>query len=966
MNDTNDNNDRSQQNGQPHQSRWQRWGPVVLIVVLLAAGAWYFSLIGRGPTGPTADDVAVNNRGVGLMGMFRYAAARDVFAELVEAHPGWHDLRLNLAIATLNRQLEGDEARALELLEAILAEDPNHLAARYCAGLLHYRAGDARALDYLRAVAEADPDDTAVAYFYASALEQAGRHDEALALYRSVIGRNPYLRSAYYRASRVLLRQGRSEEGLAMQEQFQRLEDNPRATTIDFIYTKMGPKGETIAVGITKALPAPAPAGPIFADPQPLAIDGRGWPAAPSPERRLSITAADFGGDARPDLYITGALEGDVPNAVIIAGTMDTAHPLARVRFVNAALWGDYDNDGLTDVYLCRNGANQLWRQSPPGQWQDVTRTTGTAGRDADTVDGAMFDADHDGDLDLFLVNADEPNDLLNNNLDGTFRSIGSQAGVSGDGRPSRQVLVSDLDRDRDVDIVVLHDQPPHDVFINDRLWQYRPADPAPPWATVDLTAIVAGDLDADGQVEVFGRRADGVTWRWTRDDQGHWADQAQRAAADTAPDGHTLALGDFNGDGRLELAASSAGGWEVVAPGEGTRALAPVGALAGWAPVLLEPGRGPSIIGIPTAGGLPVIWGPGSGRHPFLALRFTGKDDSSQEMRSNASGIGVFAAMRTDEQWTAFDTFRATSGPGQSLQPVAIGLGGAPHADFVLIDWPDGVFQSEVNGILPVADAPPRNLAAGHIDTIEEIQRQTSSCPVLFVWDGARYAFVTDLLGVGGLGYMVAPGEYAPPRPWENVLLPDGLMRSREGRFLVKLSEPMEEACYLDVAALVAWDLPPGWRMTLDERMSILGPEPTGEPRFFREEVHPRTVVNDRGTDVAELVRDADLRAAPVGARDHRFLGRLRAPHALTLTFDEPLAGAPVLVIDGWIEYPYSQTMFAAWQAGAAYEAPTLEALGDDGRWHVVYEQFGYPAGMPRRMSIGCPTCPRTPPSCA
>ncbi len=95
-----------------------------------------------------------------------------------------------------------------------------------------------------------------------------------------------------------------------------------------------------------------------------------------------------------------------------------------------------------------------------------------------------MFDADHDGDLDLFLVNADEPNDLLNNNLDGTFRSIGSQAGVSGDGRPSRQVLVSDLDRDRDVDIVVLHDQPPHDVFINDRLWQYRPADPAPPWAT--------------------------------------------------------------------------------------------------------------------------------------------------------------------------------------------------------------------------------------------------------------------------------------------------------------------------------------------------------------------------------------------------------------------------------------------------------------------------------------------------
>ena len=59
------------------------------------------------------------------------------------------------------------------------------------------------------------------------------------------------------------------------------------------------------------------------------------------------------------------------------------------------------------------------------------------------------------------------------------------------------------------------------------------------------------------------------------------------------------------------------------------------------------------------------------------------------------------------------------------------------------------------------------------------------------------------------------------------------------------------------------------------------------------------------------------------------------------------------MLVADGWVEYPYSQTMFAAWQAGAAYEAPTLEARGADGQWHTLLEQFGYPAGMPRRMSV-------------
>ena len=57
--------------------------------------------------------------------------------------------------------------------------------------------------------------------------------------------------------------------------------------------------------------------------------------------------------------------------------------------------------------------------------------------------------------------------------------------------------------------------------------------------------------------------------------------------------------------------------------------------------------------------------------------------------------------------------------------------------------------------------------------------------------------------------------------------------------------------------------------------------------------------------------------------------------------------------MIDGWVEYPYAQTVFAAWQAGAPYPAPTLEARDGDGRWHVVAREFGYPAGMPRRMTL-------------
>ena len=126
--------------------------------------------------------------------------------------------------------------------------------------------------------------------------------------------------------------------------------------------------------------------------------------------------------------------------------------------------------------------------------------------------------------------------------------------------------------------------------------------------------------------------------------------------------------------------------------------------------------------------------------------------------MRTNASGIGARLAVRTGARWTVVDTYRADSGPGQSLQPLMLGLGGAPRIDFVSIDWSDGVLQTEMD------------LAAGSAHIIAETQRQLSSCPVLFSWDGEDWVFVSDLLGVGGIGYALAPGEY-----WSYALAPDG-----------------------------------------------------------------------------------------------------------------------------------------------------------------------------------------------
>jgi Flp pilus assembly protein TadD len=909
-----------------------------------------------------------NNRGVGLMGMFRYAEALDVFAELVRQYPDELDVKVNQAIATLNRQEENDEQLALTLLDDVLSKDPDHLRANYCSGLLRLYLGETReAFEHFKLVADADANDPFAAYYLGQCMEQSGDMDGAARQFERALQLDPYLRSAYYRLSQVYQRLGRVEEAAAMRETFSRMEHNPRAKVVKFIYTRMGSKGEATALDSGEASPPdPLPEGPLFAEPRPLLADDGGakWLAPPA-GRAASITAVDLDRDDDIDIFIAGVLDepDGVKNAVCInrgdgSLVLDREHVLCMIPDIYAALWGDYDNDGHTDVYLCRRGRNMLWRQQPPDnrsdttvQWQDVTEATMSANGEFDTVDGAMFDADHDGDLDLFCVNADGPNELLSNNADGTFRPIAKDAGIAGDGRESRQVLPVDLESDRDLDIVVINAEPPHDVFLNDRLWAYRLPETPLPFIQQWVGAMVAVDCNATGELKFVVSNL-----------------PAPGAAGNGPPRPLTrqAAVVDFDGDGRLdEVAGRSKDSLRVSdCDSDETKILLATGghSIVGWAPVTLHLDAGASIVAALSSSG-PIIWPPGPGRHQFATLQFTGREviSDNRQLRSNASGIGARVAVRFDSTWTMFDTLRQHSGPGQSLQPFAVGLGGRDHIDFVALTWPDGVFQSEVHGVSPAErdgqPLPPRDFRAGSSTLIEETERQVSSCPVLFAWNGTKYEFVTDLLGVGGIGYMLVPGSYAPSRPWENVLLPPDLLQPRDGMFELKLGEPMEEACYLDSARLVGYDLPPGWSMTLDERMGISDPQPTGEARFYREPVLPVRAVNDRGDDVTAAIRGADRLAAPVGEIDHRFTGRLAREHVLTLEFQHvPQGDSLHLIIDGWIEYPYSQTMFGAWQAGATFDAPTLEARSDGGPWQIVIEQFGYPAGMPRQMSMPIP----------
>ena len=75
---------------------------------------------------------------------------------------------------------------------------------------------------------------------------------------------------------------------------------------------------------------------------------------------------------------------------------------------------GDYDNDGLVDMYLvCQDGPNKLYRQVSDWKFEDVTESAGGLDGSDYWGRGATFaDIENDGDLDLYLCNANGPNQL--------------------------------------------------------------------------------------------------------------------------------------------------------------------------------------------------------------------------------------------------------------------------------------------------------------------------------------------------------------------------------------------------------------------------------------------------------------------------------------------------------------------------------------------------------------------------
>ena len=230
----------------------------------------------------------------------------------------------------------------------------------------------------------------------------------------------------------------------------------------------------------------------------------------------------------------------------------------------------------------------------------------------------------------------------------------------------------------------------------------------------------------------------------------------------------------------------------------------------------------------------------------------------------------------------------------------------------------------------------------------MNELDRKPSSCPYLYAWNGERFAFLTDFLGAGEMGYYVAPGVRSDPDPVEYVRIPPGALAPRDGRYELRVTNELEEVLYLDRLRLVAVDHPADVHVYPDEGM-------TSPPKPFRLVAvrDPRTprATDHRGRDVTARLAKAD-RAFVDDLPIERIRGYARE-HALTLDLSALPPSHTVLLLTGWTDYAFSSDNVAAHQAGLVLKAPRLEVEREDGTWATAVEQVGIPVGRPQTVVV-------------
>jgi len=976
-----------------------------------------------------------NNLGVALLEQFKHREGAEQFARALELDSQLKLAHINLAIALYN--VPDTEAAAQQAAIA-LALAPDAPQPRYLLALIaRSRNQTDEAIANFQSVLKFDRRDTGANINLGQLHAQQRNYAAAVSAFRTALEGEPYNLTALYGLATVLLRSGGREEGQRLLQQFQTLRQTGAGTSLGTNYLEQGRYAEAVTSTGTETglvdqnvpdvtfndatasmLPDTTKRADATAALPPTRVRRRGGRRARAADKRErgksqvqarqtaesvkasgAVVLFDYDGDGDLDLYdaapdgqrLLRNDGGKFVDATARAGALKL--PVNSVA--TGAVAGDYDNDMRPDLFVLRfDGEHRLYHNDGEGKFSDATKSANIPAFRSQTFSVAFADADHDGDLDIFIGGYQTesgslngaPNLLLRNNGDGKFADITATANVADSEKKAVAVVPTDYDNRRDVDLLVINEGARPTLFRNLRDGSFRDvASDVGINVTGKFIAAAAGDVNKDEFTDFFFGQLQAPGVFVMSDGQGRFQTVP---APDATKDASAAQFLDYDNDGLLDLLLLTSGGvrvwrnvgqgWMDVSERAIGRTLLPDPALTGKSGArLLASGD------LDGDGDTDVVWrdaanhlrigrNDGGNRLRSLSVRLAGKV-------SNRSGIETKVEMRAGSLRQKLEVYAAS--PAPAPVDLVFGLGRRESADAVRVLWPSGTVQAETEFAPGVLDEKGSGAGSGSRAaslTVTELDRKPSSCPYLYTWNGERFEFVTDFMGGGELGYWIAPGVRSAPDPNEYVRIRGDQLKARDGRYELRVTNELEEVLFVDQLQLLAIAHP--------AEVEVYPGEGLGSPLAAKFNVYatraprpPVSAIDEHGHDIRARIAQLD-RTYP----DDFALQRIRGyaqEHTLTLDLkdgneaaalrDEPgrtlkqsplithhsslITRAPrtLLLLTGWTDYAFSSDNVAAAQRGLSLQPPALQVKDRRGRWRTVIENIGIPVGRPQTVVV-------------
>ncbi|HEX3126615.1 MAG TPA: CRTAC1 family protein [Thermoanaerobaculia bacterium] len=407
---------------------------------------------------------------------------------------------------------------------------------------------------------------------------------------------------------------------------------------------------------------------------------------------------------------------------------------------------GDYDNDGLQDVYITALEGDRLFRNLGKGKFQDVTAASGIRNANFGTS-AAWLDYDKDGRLDLFVANyvqwsADKDlwcsldgstksyctpesykatnSKLFRNAGGGKFQDVSQKAGMAEPGK-ALGVAVLDFNMDGWPDLFVANDTQPNKLYRNNKDGRFVEEGLEAGVAFNEegvargAMGVDAADYDRSGRPHLLvGNFSNEMLALYHNEGSGVFVDEAPASSVGRASL-LTLTFGafffDYDLDGLLDIFAANGHIEEEINRVQpriqyrqppllfrnlGKGKFEPVTAAGQLSQPLVA--RGAAYGDIDRDGDLDVVLttnhGParlyrndGGNANRWLRIRTVGA-------KSNRDGIGtvVRVTSASGKQWSMVRS--GSSYCSQSDLALTFGLGKDPGATSIEVDWPSGVKQ--------------------------------------------------------------------------------------------------------------------------------------------------------------------------------------------------------------------------------------------------------------------------------